>query len=121
MTHLVEIPRDDHAPVAARQVLRAVEGRFRRDDADLLVTEVVTNAVRHGAGDRVRMTLNTTAGGGLHCEVVDDGDGFVPAETRHKPRDEPGGWGLMLVDQLSTAWGVHTGSTHVWFELSPHN
>ena len=30
-----------------------------------------------------------------------------------------GGWGLHLVDQVAVGWGVHEGSTHVWFEIGP--
>ncbi|QEC48484.1 ATP-binding protein [Baekduia soli] len=52
----------------------------------------------------------------MHVEVVDQGVGFVPA-ARNRPQTEPGGWGLHMVEALSRRWGVHKGSTHVWFEI----
>lgn len=119
MTHLVDIQRDARAASEARALVRTVHGRFRRDDAALLVTELVTNAVRHGAGDVIRVRLAPTDGGGLRCEVDDLGTGFVPPLEPRPHDDRPGGWGLRLVDQLSDAWGVHAGSTQVWFELAP--
>jgi anti-sigma regulatory factor (Ser/Thr protein kinase) len=119
MRQLVDIQRDARAAAEARHMLRGVDGRFRRDDADLLVTEVVTNAVRHGAGDSIRIQLDSTASGGLRCEVIDAGSGFVPPREPRPHDDRAGGWGLMLLDRLSDAWGVHAGSTHVWFELAP--
>lgn len=113
MSTTLDIPRDAAAPCSAREGLRCVSGRFRRDDADLLVTELVTNAVRHGAGDSVRVIFDALPAGGLHCGVLDDGDGFAGLIA---PGAE-GGFGLFLVDHLSVTWGVHEGSTHVWFEL----
>jgi hypothetical protein len=50
-------------------------------------------------------------------EVVDQGSGFVPV-ARDRPATEAGGWGLHLVETLANRWGVHEGSTHVWFEIS---
>ena len=119
MLRTITIGRTDAAPIAAREALRDVPGQFRRDDADLLVTELVTNAVRHGEGERLRLLLETSPDGGLYCEVVDDGHGFAPQSRAPERRPESGGWGLFLVDSLSRAWGVHEGSTHVWFEMSP--
>ncbi|HMJ35230.1 MAG TPA: ATP-binding protein [Baekduia sp.] len=86
------------------------------DQARLLVSEVVTNAVRHGEGDMVRVMLDADGGGVLRCEITDDGHGFVPA-ARTKAATEVGGWGLHLVEALSRDWGVREGRTHVWFEL----
>ncbi len=48
-------------------------------------------------------------------KVIDQGTEGVPAIRRAD--DDPGSLGLMVVDELTTAWGVHHGSTHVWFEL----
>lgn len=87
------------------------------ESARLLLSEVVTNAVRHGEGPTVRVLLDIAEEGSLRCEVVDEGEGFVP-KARDKPSTEAGGWGLHLVETLSRRWGVREGSTHVWFELS---
>ncbi|HEV2075079.1 MAG TPA: ATP-binding protein, partial [Thermoleophilaceae bacterium] len=83
----------------------------------LLVSELVTNSVRHGGGERVRLKLQVPEEGRLRCEVTDDGPGFTPA-PRDRAATEPGGWGLVLVDQLVDKWGVQDGRTKVWFELS---
>ena len=40
-----------------------------------------------------------------------------PPVARDRPATEVGGWGLHLVQTLSNRWGVHEGSTHVWFEI----
>jgi len=56
-------------------------------------------------------------GSGVHVDVFDPGPGF-DVEQLHGPRPE-GGWGLWLLDRLSTDWGVERGDvTQVWFELA---
>jgi hypothetical protein len=37
--------------------------------------------------------------------------------ARDRPKTEPGGWGLHMVEALTERWGVRDGSTHVWFEI----
>ena len=119
MIRVLDLPRDAGAPAAAR---RAVDDLTEVLDpevaagARLLLSEVVTNAVRHGDGPRVRVVLDAADDGHLRCEVTDEGHGFVP-RARDKPATEAGGWGLHLVETLSNRWGVHEGSTHVWFEI----
>jgi two-component sensor histidine kinase len=117
MISLVDIARDEHAPSRARRAVRELGelGPELAERATLLVSELVTNSVRHGAGDRVRLVLDSEPGR-LHCEVIDDGGGFTP-EARSRPATEPGGWGLALVEVMADGWGVRDGSTHVWFEL----
>jgi anti-sigma regulatory factor (Ser/Thr protein kinase) len=89
------------------------------DNAVLLVSELVTNAVRHG---RAQITLRLAANRDLvHVEVTDDGD-TLPVPRDHAPaRSEPGGRGLWIVDAIASSWGVAlrssaTGKT-VWFVL----
>lgn len=86
----------------------------------LLASELVTNAVRHGGageGERIGVAVWATDGG-VGVEVTDGGPGFTPA-GRADPLDEPGGWGLVLVEKMSDRWGVvRDQRTHVWFELS---
>ena len=50
-------------------------------------------------------------------EVVDEGQGFE-REVRVRGPEEVGGRGLQIVDALSSRWGIHEGTTHVWFELA---
>ncbi len=123
MIRTLDIDRDDRAPLRARRALDdMVEGIDVAvlDDARLLVTELVSNSVRHGAGEAVRLIVDTPAGGRLRCEVIDEGSGFLPV-ARTGGTEEAGGWGLHLVETLSVAWGVREGSTHVWFELAPRS
>ncbi|MGW0548638.1 SpoIIE family protein phosphatase [Streptomyces altiplanensis] len=85
------------------------------DTTELLVSELVTNALRYGEGEiRVRLLLDRT----LVCEVWDAGL-VQPRRRRARDTDE-GGRGLQLVDLLSAAWGSRRtprGKT-VWFELA---
>lgn len=84
------------------------------DRAKLLVSELVTNAVLHGQGDiRVRADVNEDR---VLVEVMDDGQGFEH-DLRSHDFDTVGGRGLMIVEAEASRWGVHEGTTHVWFEL----
>jgi two-component sensor histidine kinase len=87
----------------------------------LLTCELVNNSVLHGqAGeqDLIEIELRSTATGVL-AQVSDDGPGFSP-NGRDRDLDEPGGWGLVLVDRVAKRWGVERRErTSVWFELAP--
>jgi anti-sigma regulatory factor (Ser/Thr protein kinase) len=86
------------------------------DTARLLVSELVTNAVIHGRGRiTVRARLSEDR---LFVEVIDEGSGLEPA-VRKRSLENPraGGKGLAIVDAASSRWGIHNGTTHVWFEL----
>jgi anti-sigma regulatory factor (Ser/Thr protein kinase) len=110
------------APERARAWLHNVARWIDREleqTLALLICELVNNAVRHGgAGDAelIELELRATADG-VGVEVTDPGPGFAP-RRRERPLEDPGGWGLVLVDQMADRWGVtHDGRTHVWFEL----
>jgi anti-sigma regulatory factor (Ser/Thr protein kinase) len=116
----IAISRDPRAPASAR---RAVE-QFSRTldpslvpDAKLLVSELITNSVKYGGEGEVRLQMRSDGPNHLRIEVVDQGSGFVPV-ARDRPATEVGGWGLHLVETLADRWGVHEGSTHVWFEIA---
>ena len=80
------------------------------------MSEVVTNAVRHGDGAEP-LELHATWNAEVRIEVSDHGDGFTPA-PRIGALDEPGGFGLFLVGRLADRWGVETDDgTTVWFVL----
>ena len=83
----------------------------------LLVSELVTNAVRHV--NRSTQPIELAArivDGAIRVEVGDGGDGFKPGKP--KPRGADGGFGLFLVERIATRWGVDTqDGTRVWFEL----
>lgn len=88
------------------------------EDVRLLVTELITNALRHGSlrsGDRVSLKAWLT-GDVLRIEVRDPGrDGDV---VQRAPGQRDGGYGLYLVEQLTKRWGVdRRDGTVVWCEL----
>jgi anti-sigma regulatory factor (Ser/Thr protein kinase) len=85
-------------------------------DAKLLVSELITNAVKYGGEGDLLLQLRSDHEQHLRIEVVDQGSGFVPV-ARNRPATDVGGWGLHLVETLTDRWGVHEGSTHVWFEI----
>ena len=85
----------------------------------LLVSELVTNAVRHvpaGDGDQIELVVER-ADGRLRVEVADRGPGFEPA-PRTDVSTATSGWGLHIMSKLASRWGVEVGDgSRVWFEL----
>lgn len=83
--------------------------------AELLVSEVVTNAVEHGTSGGVVEVVALPAG--LRVAVTDRSEGHP--EMRHPGNMEPTGRGLAIVDRLSRWWGVEraAGGKTVWFEV----
>jgi anti-sigma regulatory factor (Ser/Thr protein kinase) len=116
---------DTSAPSRARQALRLqLESVLEADVLDqamLLVSELVTNSVRHGGlrpDQEIELTVHASPHH-LRVEVAEPGEGFEVTSGPLPPQGIPtGGWGLYLVDRLSSAWGVEGGDvTKVWFEL----
>jgi anti-sigma regulatory factor (Ser/Thr protein kinase) len=91
----------------------------RERDVRLLVSELVTNAVRHanlGPGDVILLVIDLEDSV-LRVEVHDPGGGFVPRAPAPDPA-RPSGWGLYLVEELADRWGVDSDErTLVWFEV----
>jgi anti-sigma regulatory factor (Ser/Thr protein kinase) len=123
----LEIVGDTYAPghmrAAVNELLRGrVEARVLFD-VGVLVSELVTNAVRHGGAQRdctvvVHVALAQEV---MRIEVCDQGPGFTAPRTP-RARSQGGGNGLVLLDRMSSRWGVAVdGCTCVWFErdLSP--
>jgi anti-sigma regulatory factor (Ser/Thr protein kinase) len=89
-----------------------------REDVRLLVSELVSNSVRHAglAPDDLIGVSVEFAGGRLRVDVSDGGPGFTPASTTSL--ESGPGFGLLLVEQLADRWGVFRDDrVHVWFEI----
>ena len=113
-------PERSNVALARRFVMDAIHrlGRDKYADvAELLTSELVTNAVLH-AGTTVSLTVSDEAGG-LRVEVTDRS---AAAPQRRRYSAEAGtGRGLGLVESLASAWGTRMGSPGktVWFTLLP--
>ena len=113
------LPPDASAPGLARAAAkRYLAGKVtpeRLSELTLVISELVSNASVHGRGQivlRLQHDDETVRG-----EVIDQGAGFE-REVRARGPEEVGGRGLYLVDALTTRWGIHEGTTHVWFEIA---
>jgi anti-sigma regulatory factor (Ser/Thr protein kinase) len=119
---------DLDAPAAARRALDGFRGQLEEDVIErsaLVVTEVVTNSVRHAgltAAQPIDLNIQVLPAC-LHIEVTDEGNaGFDPVVTLAYP-GQNSGRGFWMVDQLTDRWGVDSSrSTRVWceFDLDPH-
>jgi two-component sensor histidine kinase len=100
----------------ARRHVRYALGPFADpetvDRIQLVVSELVTNAIKHGPGELISLRLVSEPDGGISGEVVDQGNGVVAIREQ-----DIGGLGLPIVDALTSAWGVYPGSTRVWFRF----
>jgi signal transduction histidine kinase len=114
-----ELAGGPYAVTAARLALSDLDSHLDASiafDVRLLVSELVTNAVRHAGGEAVRLVVGLT-GTLLRIEVHDPGHGF---ELKPPPNDplRASGWGLVLVEELADRWGIdHHPRTRVWFEM----
>ena len=115
-------PAVGSVPVARRLVtdlLRVWRAPQDRDDAALLVTELVANVVDHVGGD-VTFSLEVTSSEDWLRIAVLDGSAVLPI-VHELSHERPRGRGLLMVQSLATRWGceAHQGGKRVWFELSP--
>ena len=116
------LPAAPAAATTARcEVTRQLSARVAvaaLDDIRLLLTELVTNALRHGdvtPDDEIGVRAKV-AGDTVRIEVHDPGNNGE-VEPR-EPGSRGGGYGLFLVDRLTRRWGVERrGGTTVWAEL----
>jgi anti-sigma regulatory factor (Ser/Thr protein kinase) len=118
----LELPANTHAPARARELVReaahltgvADDERWR---VEMIVTELVSNAVRHGPGGPVELALES-GGSGMRGEVADPGPGIHYLKLERRRATEEGGRGLFLVDALSDSWGLAEDTSRVWFEVA---
>jgi anti-sigma regulatory factor (Ser/Thr protein kinase) len=112
----MKLAPDPSAPRRARRALH--EARLPEDlkhTVDLLATELIANAIRHGgleAGQEIVFAARFV-GDHIRVEVYDPGPGF---DTEQGLAGK--GFGLRMVDKLASRWGVEAGNgTRIWFEV----
>lgn len=123
-----ELRCSPHAPAAARRLVRGALCSCASDgdlssvvaDAELLVSELVSNAVVHGRCDHTICEIEVRPAGRVRISVSDPG---LSGEIRTRVADlgGTGGMGLHLVSRLAAEWGQEhqPGRRTVWFELAP--
>jgi len=113
-------PEPHSVPRARERVIALAEPfveRARIADLRLVISEVITNAIRHGGSGDVVVGVMPKEGF-LCVQVTDTGDGFAP-RPRAFQSDDDGGFGLFLVERLTRRWGLtrENSNTRVWFEF----
>jgi anti-sigma regulatory factor (Ser/Thr protein kinase) len=113
-------PEPHSVPQARERVIELAEPfveETRIADLRLVISEVITNAVRHGGDDDMLVAV-TPKPGYLCVQVTDTGDGFAPRPRAFEP-DDDGGFGLFLIERLTRRWGLtrENSNTRVWFEF----
>src|SRR5947208_17140420 len=99
-------PFGPRAPGEARRLLAPLGGLVPPEvliDLALLVSEMVTNSVKHSGRSDRHVDVSIRAGSdAVQVEVRDGGPGFEPIPLRAAPPPGAGGWGLFIVDRLAT-------------------
>jgi len=120
----VRLPRTSPSARLARRGVRGVAAAHGVDStvAELLVSELVGNAVRHsGASDDAdAVVLRVTVDGGVLRVELDDCSERMPELPEGAAEDAESGRGLLLVAELATRWGAQSsaGGKRVWFEVA---
>ncbi|WP_181871294.1 ATP-binding protein [Sphaerisporangium album] len=110
------------ARMFVREVLRT-GGCPETDDAVLMVSELVTNALQHSCSghrpDGRLVVMLTHHGDAIQVDVVDEGSIERPRVQRAVDEDAEGGRGLWLVCELAASWGWRkdTDGHVVWFQI----
>lgn len=117
----IDLPRAAASVPAARRMLAELlsswaADRFR-DDATLLLSELVTNVVRHVPSLSTMVLEVRLSQPRLRVAVIDAS--AVPPAAGPRPAAAPGGHGLLLVEALADRWGSEAllEGKRVWFEL----
>ena len=118
----LDLPTDPTSIPRARQALAPVETTVDQVtwlNLKLLVSELVTNAIRHVPSDHATglQVVVTRTERLVRVEVVDHGVGFVPRPPP-EAEDRASGWGLNILAKLASRWGVENDDgARVWFEI----
>jgi anti-sigma regulatory factor (Ser/Thr protein kinase) len=112
----VSVPTSRHLVL---ELLRAWDVPHDREDAALLVTELVTNVVDHVGGE-ANLTLELQLSDQWLRIGVVDGSSIRPV-VRELSTDRPRGRGMRMIQEIADRWGAddHLGGKRVWFELRP--
>jgi anti-sigma regulatory factor (Ser/Thr protein kinase) len=121
----MDLPHRPESIGAVRQALTSLNGSLRLlsderlRDAQLLVSELISNAIRHSGAADAPVHLKVRASSrSMRVDVVDHGSGFDPAGLQAPKLERGGGLGLYIVSSLAHRWGVERGrETTVWFEI----
>ncbi len=123
-THIeTRLPHEPASVAEARGALEPIEPNLDASTLGtlrLLVSELVTNSVRHGQAERageIELSVSVSHET-VRVEIADPGPGF-DVSPRAEAQDQGSGWGLHLVDVLSDRWGTERDRyMRVWFELA---
>ena len=101
------------------ELLRSWNAPHDREDAALLVTELVSNVVDHVRGE-ANLTLELDLSDAWLRIAVVDGSAIRPV-VQELSHDRPRGRGMRMVESIADRWGAedHRGGKRVWFELRP--
>lgn len=118
---VTDLPAEPSAVSCARSVARALVQAWGfpelAEDAQLVISELLTNVIKHAAGTLTVQLVVTGLDNGIRL-ALSDGSPRRPS-VKNVPPDRPNGRGMMLVEALATRWGAETdgvGKT-VWAEL----
>lgn len=118
----LRLPPDPEAAGTARHALDRLQGLLQPElleDIRLLVSELVTNSIRHARLNPdgwIALRVDASASS-VRIEVIDPGPGFE-VQSIEPSIYQTSGWGLYLVDRIADRWGVDRGKlTRVWFEV----
>jgi anti-sigma regulatory factor (Ser/Thr protein kinase) len=117
-SHSWELPRDSTAPAQGRWHVRGLASSDREAvDAELVVTELITNAWKHGYGSAAISLRVDVLDDSMHLEVCGEAEG-EPSPQGAQP-DTTSGRGLLLIDELATRWGFSRNGSLVcvWADI----
>lgn len=120
---LVRLPAEPQSAAEARSLVLVACHRWHTDevcsDTELVMTELIANAVRHAGTEIVVRLALLEVDGGVRAEVSDRST--RPLRPRQPDPFSEGGRGLFLVDTLSSRWGADatTDGKTVWAEILP--
>ncbi|WP_053226168.1 ATP-binding protein [Solirubrobacter soli] len=115
-TTTLELPRQADSAGIARLIVTAHGSALESEqlrNANVMVSELVSNAFKHGAG-RIELTVESGPDG-VWASVHDEGTGVIATPD---PRPARGGWGLYFVERLADSWGVAEDDSRVWFRVA---